>query len=94
MMICALIYQHSYNTVSKDKRYVVLVLICNVDLTQHSKHCKKSFLYICRMMIGALSNQHSYNTVLNDTRNVALVLICNVDLAQHSKQCKNNFLYI
>jgi len=31
-MIGALIHQHSYNTVLNEKRYVVLVLICNADL--------------------------------------------------------------
>ena len=35
-MIGALIHQHSYNTVINDKRNVALVLICNVDLLQHS----------------------------------------------------------
>jgi len=77
-----------------DKSNVVLVLIWNADLLQHSKHCEKSFLYIWRMMIDALSHQHSYNTVLNDTRNVVLVLSCNADLLQHLNQCKKSFLYI
>ena len=77
-----------------DERNVVLVLICNVDLAQHTYRCKKSFLYIWRMMISALNNQHSYNTVLNYKRNVVLVLICNVDLVQHSNHCKNSFLHI
>ena len=39
-MIGALSHQHSYNTVLNDKRNVALVLICNVDLAQHSKQCK------------------------------------------------------
>ena len=45
-MIGALIHQHSFNTVLNDNSNVVLVLNCNVDLAQHSKHGKKSFLYI------------------------------------------------
>jgi len=73
-----------------DNLNVLLVLICIVYLVQHSKHCKKSFLYIRRMMIGALIHQHSYNTVINDKRNVALVLICNVDLLQHSFKIVND----
>ena len=44
MMIGAFSHQRSYNTVLNDKRNVVLVLIYNVDLVQHSNHCKKSFL--------------------------------------------------
>ena len=39
-MMGALSNQHSHNTVLNDKPNVVLVLICNVDLAQHSKHCK------------------------------------------------------
>jgi len=44
-----------------DKSNVVLVLTSNVDLAQHSNHCKKSFLYNLRMMNGELSYQHSYH---------------------------------
>ena len=62
-MVDALSNQHSHHTVYNDERNVVLMLRCNADVAQHSKHCKKSFLYIRRMMIVALSNQHSYNTV-------------------------------
>jgi len=80
--------------ISNDKSNVVLVFSCNAYLAQHSKHCKRSFLYLWRMMIGALSHQHSYNTVLNDKLNVVLVLICNIDLTQHSNHCKKRFLYI
>jgi len=80
--------------ISNDKSNVVLVLSCNADLAQHSKPCKKSFLFIWRMIFGALSNQHSHKTVLNDKSNDVLVLSCNADLAQHSKHCKNGFLHI
>jgi len=77
-----------------DKSNVVLVLICNADLANHSNHCKKSFLYIWLMMIDALSHQHSHNTVLNDQRNVVPVLSCNADLVQHWSHCKQSILYI
>ena len=43
-MIGALSNQHSHNYVLNDKPNVVLVLICNADLLQHSNHCKNSFL--------------------------------------------------
>jgi len=43
------------------KPNAVLVLTCNVDLAQHSNHCKKSFLYNSRMMNGELSYQLSYH---------------------------------
>ena len=45
MMMGAISHKHLYNTVLNDNSNVVLVLICNVDLTKHSKHCKKGFLY-------------------------------------------------
>ena len=65
-MMGALSHHHSYYTVLKGKSNGVLALSCNVDLVQHSSHCKKRFLYIRQMMIDALSNQHSHSTVLND----------------------------
>jgi len=77
-----------------DKCNVVLVLICNVDMVQHSNHCKKCLLYVCRMMMGALIHQHSYNTVINDKSNDVLVLSCNADLAKHLIHCKKSFFYI
>ena len=62
-MIGARNAQNSYNPVLNEKSNDSQVLRYNADMEQHSKHCKKGFLYNCRMMFGALSHQHSYYTV-------------------------------